>query len=478
MNNEKIRVRFAPSPTGYLHVGGARTALFNYLYAKKHKGIFVLRIEDTDQKREAEGSYGMILSDLEWLGINWDEGPIRQTDRLEIYRQKARELLSRGMAYHCYCTPEELEERRSAGFSDGTAGGYDGRCRDLRDVQKAEYEKQGRLPCLRFNVPGKPVTVDDLVRGQVRYEAGFCSDFVIMKSDGTPSYNFAVVVDDADMGITHVIRGEEHLVNTPRQILLYEAMEYPLPEFAHTSMILAPDRSKMSKRHGTVAVGEYRQQGVLAEALLNYIALLGWSPGDDEEFFTMSRLEEEFDLDRVSKSPSVYDQQKLYWMNSKYIQDMTPADLLARLMPFWEGADYMTPEIQKDREYLAKVTSAVKTRLTLLPDIIEEARIFFDGEIPLEDDAREALQWPTTPAVFEAFLQVIKETGGLREENFMDAIREIQKRSGAKGKKLYMALRVGITGQIHGVEMKDLLVILPPDLMKKRLETMMEAVGA
>lgn len=469
-NDSNLKVRFAPSPTGYLHIGGARTALFNYLYARKNNGTFLLRIEDTDVKREVEKSYEKILEDLRWLGIHWDEGPIRQSDRFEKYKDYAIQLQAKNLAYPCYCTPEELARKREKMMKEGKTPKYDGACRNLTPKQRREKEAQGLTACLRFKVPDKPVAVKDLIRGEVSFEKNFAGDFVILKSDGTPSYNFAVVIDDHEMGVTLVMRGEEHLVNTPRQILLYEALGFAVPRFAHISMILAPDRSKMSKRHGTVAVGKYRDEGFLPEALVNYIALLGWSPPGDDEFFTLKEMEEIFSLDRVSKSPAVYDVEKLKWMNAKYIQDMENEELLKRLKPYLiEEPWIISDEFETDREKLLKITEAVKSRITLLPDARQEFRIFLDDEIQIEKEAEEVLSWDTTPAVIDAFIQVLQEMGDIDESNFKKAVKEIQKKSGVRGKKLYMALRMGITGQAHGIDMHHLLIILSTEQMLKRL---------
>jgi nondiscriminating glutamyl-tRNA synthetase len=466
-----IKVRFAPSPTGYLHIGGARTALFNYLYARKNSGNFVLRIEDTDVKREAAESYEKILSDMQWLGINWDEGPFRQTDRLDIYRKYADQLVHSGIAYYCYCTPEELEKKRQEMMAQKITPHYDGTCRHMTLEEREKKACEGRLPCLRFRIPDNAsITVKDLIRGEVTFDKDLVGDFVIVKSDGIPTYNFAVVVDDHEMGITLVMRGEEHLVNTPRQILIYQALGFPVPEFAHISMILAPDRSKMSKRHGTVAVEEYRNQGFLPEAIVNYIALLGWSPEGDREFYTLQEMEEIFSLDRIASNPAVYDVEKLKWMNAHYIKEMDDERLLPLLIPHFLDAGYTTVEkLAADQDRLLEIVKAVKTRLVLLADITREAKIFFNDEIEVEDETKETLKWETTPKVFDAFLEVLEEKGSLTEENFMDAVKEIQKKSGAKGKYLYSPLRVAVTGQAHGVEMKYALILLSKEQMVKRI---------
>jgi nondiscriminating glutamyl-tRNA synthetase len=472
-DNDFLRVRFAPSPTGYLHIGGARTALFNFLYSRRHNGTFVLRVEDTDVKREAADSYGQILDDLRWLGIHWDEGPFRQTERLSVYRRYASELLEKGLVYPCYCTPEELEQKRKDQMARGENPAYDGTCRSLSMAQRYQKENAGVQPCLRFRADSGPVAVQDVVRGEVSYDRDFTGDFVIIKSDGIPAYNFAVVVDDLEMGVTLVMRGEEHLVNTPRQILIYQALDRKPPLFAHLSMILAPDRSKMSKRHGTVAVSEYREKGYLPQALVNYIALLGWAPEGDEEIMSLSRMSEIFSLERVSRSPAVYDEKKLQWVNSRYIKETPKEELLDLLLPFWMQADYLQENDLQNRELLMEIAEAVKPRLTLLTGIAGEARIFFDDSFEMGEDVRECMEWDTTPAVLRAFREVLGEMERITPGNFMDAIKQIQERSGAKGKKLYMPLRAALTGQAHGVELQHVLTLLKKDQVIKRLDRLL-----
>ncbi len=473
MDKNTLKVRFAPSPTGYLHIGGARTALFNYLLAKKEKGTFLLRIEDTDVKREVEQSYQKILRDLKWLNIIWDEGPVKQSDRLSVYKKYAEDLMKRGLAYKCYCTPEELQAKREEMMAKGITPKYDGTCRNLTEEEQKAKEKEGRLPCIRFKIlEEKDVVVHDLVRGDVKFEKGFADDFVIMKSDGTPSYNFAVVIDDHEMGINLVMRGEEHLVNTPRQILLYEALGFSVPQFAHISMILAPDRSKMSKRHGTVAVEEYRLQGYLPEAIVNYIALLGWSPEGDKEIFTMQELIEEFSLERVAKNPAVYSVEKLKWINSQHIQRKSPEELLPLLYPFVEKTNLVTKEDPR----LLKIIEAVKPRLTLLSDIVEFVKLFYDDHVEFEEEAIQSLKDEKTPLVLNAFLETLEEEPTITEENFVSFVKKIQKRSKVRGKKLYMPLRASLTGKVHGLDLKYVLTILTKEQMKNRIQKAMSMV--
>ncbi|MFY9204018.1 MAG: glutamate--tRNA ligase, partial [Limnochordia bacterium] len=338
----QVRVRFAPSPTGYLHVGGARTALFNYLYAKHHHGVFVLRIEDTDLARSTEASTRAILDSMAYLGLDWDEGPEKggdygpyfQSQRLELYKEYAEKLLSMGRAYECYCTPEELDQIRQEAAAQGRDPKYDGRCRNLTDTQRREFVRQGRKPVIRFKADFEGTTlVDDLIRGQVIFDNNQLDDFVIIKSDGMPTYNFAVVIDDALMRITHVIRGEDHLSNTPKQIQIYQALGFAVPQFAHIPMILGPDRTRLSKRHGATSVGQFQEEGYLAEAMVNYLALLGWAYDDSQTIFSKTELIEKFSLSKVSKNPAVFDLAKLQWMNGVYIRELSLDELYQRTLP-------------------------------------------------------------------------------------------------------------------------------------------------
>nr|MBP9015837.1 glutamate--tRNA ligase [Candidatus Atribacteria bacterium] len=317
----EVRTRFAPSPTGFLHLGGARTALFNWALARKEGGKFILRIEDTDVARSTEEAVEVILDSLRWLGLYWDEGPYFQSKRLEIYRQYALLLLERGLAYECFCTPEELEERRQKTMAQGENWRYDRKCWNLKEEEKEELKKEGRKSVLRFYIPPGETTFVDMLRGEVHFQNEELDDFVIMKSDGMPTYNFACVVDDALMKISHVIRGDDHISNTPRQVLLYRAFGFPLPQFAHIPMILGKDKTRLSKRHGSPSVTYYRDQGYLPEALFNYLARLSWASGEEEkEIFSREEIVERFSIENVTKHAAVFDLDKLNWMNSVYIR--------------------------------------------------------------------------------------------------------------------------------------------------------------
>ena len=335
MSNSNIRVRFAPSPTGYLHVGGARTALYNWLLARQMQGVFVLRVEDTDLQRSTEESVEGILEGMRFLGLTWDEGPIFQSDRLDIYREYAQQLLDTGRAYECFCTPEELDQMRKELAAQKLDPKYDGRCRHLTEEQKEAYRQQGRKSVIRFKHKEEGKTeVRDLTHGTVVFDNSQLDDFVIIKSDGMPTYNFAVVIDDATMDITHVIRGEDHLSNTPKQIQIYEALGFQVPEFAHIPMILGPDKARLSKRHGATSVTQFRDEGYLPEAMLNYLALLGWGYDDSQTVFSVDELIEKFSLERVSKNPAVFDIKKLEWLNGLYIRELTIEQLYELTLPY------------------------------------------------------------------------------------------------------------------------------------------------
>ncbi|NMA83157.1 MAG: glutamate--tRNA ligase [Epulopiscium sp.] len=489
MNITPERVRFAPSPTGYLHIGGARTALFNYLYAKKTGGSFLVRIEDTDLARSTSESEEVIIRDLHWLGIHWDEGievggdhgPYRSMERQELYQPFIDQLLAEGKAYHCYCTQEEVEAQREQQRANHELPRYTGKCRDLTEEQKAQYEKEGRVPVVRFKVPeDQTILVQDLVRGNVEFDSNGVGDFVIVKSDGAPVYNFAVVIDDHLMEITTVIRGEEHLSNTPRQILLYEALNVNVPKFAHVSLILGEDRSKMSKRHGSTHVDQYYAKGYLPEAIVNFLVLLGWSPEDiEEEIFTLSELEKLFSLDRVTKNPAVFDIKKLNWMNGQYIRKADIDRITDLSIPFFVQAGYITEEESTiKRNWLTKIVEAARERLEYLEQIIEHARIFFDDSLHFENEEAESmLQLEHVPTLLKTFREKVEEVDVVDTEFASSIFKILQKETGAKGKNLFMCIRVALSGQCHGMELVDILELLGKDKILTRIDKVLAYLG-
>jgi nondiscriminating glutamyl-tRNA synthetase len=477
----EVRTRFAPSPTGHLHIGGARTALFNYLFAKRYGGKFILRIEDTDLERSSIESEKVIIESLRWLGIEWDEGvevggpygPYRSTERVDIYKKYVDVLFEKGYAYYCYCTEEELEAQRQELLSKGQMPRYLGKCRNLTEEQKRRFEQEGRKSTVRFKVPeGVKIVVHDLVRGDVEFLSDDIGDFVIVKSDGIPTYNFAVVIDDHLMKISHVIRGEEHLSNTPRQILIYNALGFELPQFAHVSLILGKDRTKMSKRHGSTWVEQYKEQGYLKEGLINFLALLGWSPPEDKEIFDMKYLIENFSLERVSKNPAIFDIDKLNYINSQHIKLKSLDELTQMCIPYFVEAGYIKEdEAQSKFEWLKKIVKSVYEGLDYLSQIKDRVDIFFNNEVKIEEDeAKEVLKWVHVNDLINVFENKIRQMNELTPEAIKLLFKEIQKETGYKGKNLFMPIRVALTGKTHGPELVEIIEIVGKENILKRLE--------
>ncbi|MBU7007488.1 glutamate--tRNA ligase [Phosphitispora fastidiosa] len=479
MDNSVV-VRFAPSPTGPLHIGGARSALFNWLLARKYGGRIIVRIEDTDLERSSTESEENILESLLWLGLDWDEGikkggehgPYRQTERLNIYAEAAGKLLETGQAYYCYCTEEELEAERQACMAKGELPRYLGKCRSLSAEERNRLEAEGRKRVIRFRVPDdENVIVQDLVRGNVIFESNGIGDYVIVKSDGIPTYNFAVVLDDSLMGVTHVIRGEEHLSNTPRQLLLYNALGLKTPYFAHVSLILGKDRSKMSKRHGSTSIEAYRSKGYLPEALVNFLALLGWSPAGEEEIFTLEEMVEQFSLDRVAKNPAVFDIDKLNWLNGSYIRKTDVGRITDLAIPFLREAGYVTGEVTPDRyEWLKMMVLSVQEKLEYVAQVTEHTKIYFDDHVKMEnEEAAAVLEEPEVQEVMRAFRQKITEAEELTPESAKGVLKALTKELKLGGKKVYMPLRVALTGQMHGPELFYIIPVLGRDRVLVRL---------
>ncbi len=484
---KEIRVRFAPSPTGPLHIGGARSALFNYLFAKHFNGTLILRMEDTDQERSSREAEENIKQSLKWLGIEWDEGidvggdfgPYRQMERLNLYRKYVERLLEKGKAYKCYCSEEDLKAERERMKQRNEMPRYTGRCRDLTEEQCLALEREGKRPVIRFRVPeGRILTVNDLVRGKVQFETDGIGDFIILRSDGIPTYNFAVVVDDALMQITHIIRGEEHLSNTPRQLLLFEALGLKVPEVAHISLILGKDRSKMSKRHGSTSVAEYRKRGYLPEALVNFLALLGWAPEGEEEIFSLEELIQNFSLNRVSKSPAVFDLEKLKWINGYYIRKSPIERLVALAVPHLQQAGLIGEELSAaERDYLTKVVEIVRSNLSCMEEINLYARQFFIDSIEFEDEkAKGLLMQERVPEVLELFQRKVEGADEINSREAKSILKEISKELNLGGKKVFMPLRVALTGQKHGPELHELISVLGPARAVQRVRNAMKQV--
>jgi glutamyl-tRNA synthetase len=389
-----VRCRFAPAPSGSIHVGNARSALFSWLYARHHGGIFVLRVEDTDATRVTEEAYRGVLEDLEWLGLAWDEGPdvggafgpYRQSERLDVYRQMTERLLGSGHAYRCYCTPEELEERRKAALARGEPPGYDGRCRNLTDAERAAFEAEGRPPAIRFHMPERDWTIDDLVKGEVRWAARDLRDFVIVRSDGTPVFLLAVAVDDLLMEITHVVRGDDLLTSAPRNAAVIEALGGTAPAYAHLPQVLGPDGKPLSKRHGATSVAAFREQGFLPEAMVNYLSLLGWAKDDHTTFLMRDELVEAFDLSHVSHNPAVFDTQKLEWMNNHYVQGLDDEELAVRCVPFLSEAG-----LSIEPDLLRRAMPIVRERMKTLTEAPVLLRFLFTDDVEPNEKAAELI---------------------------------------------------------------------------------------
>ena len=465
-----VRVRFAPSPTGYLHVGGARTAYFNWLFARQHGGAFVLRIEDTDVQRSSEESEGGVLADLKWLGLDWDEGPdrggphgpYRQSERIAPYRERAEQLVATGAAYPCFCTDDELEARRKQALAAGRPPHYDGRCRRMSLAERAAARAEGRPESVRFAVEPRDWVLHDLVRGDVRFPSGMVGDFVLLRSNGLPTYNFAAAVDDAAMKITHVIRAEEHLPNTPRQLMIYAALSETAPAFAHVPLILNRDRTKMSKRSGeaSVAVGDWRRAGYVPEALLSYLALLGFHPGDDREILSRQELLESFSLERVGKSGSVFDPDKLRWVNGHVLHTASGGELLA-----W-GAEFLPPGARalaagaEGRARLASLLHGIRGNLATLADLPAELAPFLDEALAFEADARAALDSPRGREICGALAADLEPLASWSGDALKSALQSLGKRLGLKGRDLFQPVRAALTGRTHGPELPLLAELL------------------
>ena len=407
-----VRVRFAPSPTGLLHIGNARTALFNYIFAKRHQGTLILRIEDTDLERSTDTSIDQILEDLQWLRIRWDEGPdqngpdgpYRQSHRLSLYRDYAEQLLREGKAYHCFCSNERLEDLRKEQISKGTMPRYDGRCRSLSKEEISKMESTGLRPVLRFRVGKGSIVFEDIIHGKMKFESEGIGDFIIVRSDGMAAYNFACVIDDHLMHITHVIRGEDHLSNTPRQILIYQALGWQPPVFAHHPLILGPDRSPLSKRHGATAVSQYREEGFLPEALLNYLVLLGWTSPSKEEVLPLERIVEEFSIHSVSRNAPIHSRKKLEWLNSLYIRKIEEDQLSELLLPYLEKAGFH----HVDHNDLNKISGALKENLVVLSQVEDYLGIFFDEKFFYDDGAKTILSDPKNRETLRSCLDLLQ----------------------------------------------------------------------
>lgn len=480
---KEVRVRYAPSPTGFLHIGGARTALFNYLYAKHHNGKFIVRIEDTDIERNVEGGEASQLDNLRWLGITPDESidiggpyaPYRQMERLDIYKEHAERLLAEGKAYKCFCTSEELEASREAQKANGVAAPtYDGKCRNLTADEVAAKEAAGGAYTIRMRVPADTTyKFTDLVRGEVVFESKDIGDWVLVKANGIPTYNYAVVLDDHFMEISHVFRGEEHLSNTPKQMMIFDAFGWEYPQYGHMTLIVNEDRKKLSKRDETIIqfVAQYKDLGYLPEAMFNFFALLGWSPEGEEEIFSKEQFIELFDEKRLSKSPSMFDKTKLTWMNNQYIKKLSREEVVALALPHLQKAGLLPAELNEEQAaWASELIGLYHDQMSFGAEIVELSELFFKEEIEYDAAATEVLAGEQVPEVMTALKAQLEALETFDAESIKAAIKAVQKETGHKGKNLFMPIRVVTTGQTHGPELPNAIALIGKEKVLARVE--------
>lgn len=482
---KKVRVRYAPSPTGHLHIGNARTALFNYLFARHNDGQFIVRIEDTDQKRNIENGEKSQLENLKWLGMDWDEspdnpgeyGPYRQSERRAIYDPLVEQLLLSNRAYKCYCSEEELEAERDAQRARGEMPHYSGKCSHLTPKEQQEKEASGIEPVIRFRVsPENTYSFEDMVKGSITFEAASVGgDFVIVKRDGMPTYNFAVAVDDHYMEITHVLRGDDHIANTPKQLMIYEAFGWKAPQFGHMTLIINSETGKkLSKRDESILqfIEQYRDLGYLPEAMFNFIALLGWSPVGEEEIFDQASFIKMFDPDRLSKSPAAFDPKKLDWINNQYMKQTDLETVTALALPHLVKAGYIEADLSEEKkEWIQKVVGLYHEQMSYGAEIVELASLFFTETPNLDEAAKEVLAGETVPEVLKAFDKVLSELETFDVASIKAGIKTVQKETGIKGKNLFMPIRVAVTGQTHGPELGETIELLGREKAKAHLQT-------
>ncbi len=475
MTSNGVRVRFAPSPTGHLHIGSARTALFNWLFAKSQKGVFALRIEDTDIARSTKEFEQSILKDLNWLGLDFDEGPdqgnfgpYHQSERFDIYRKKAEGLIEQNKAYYCFCTEEELQTEKKKALVDNKPPRYSGRCKKLSPDETEILIAEGRKPAVRFSVESGVLEVNDLIYKDVSFDLNEISDFIILRTDKSPTFHLAVVVDDGEMQISHVIRGEDHLSNTPKHILLFKAMGYKVPEFAHIPIILGKDRSKLSKRHGATSIAEYRKQGFLPQAMINYLSLLSWSPKDEQDVLDPKQIIEQFELQRVSKSPAIFDSDKLKWLNGQHIRKLPASDVAKNIKPYLETKNMSTTDAHLDQ-----IADAIQEDLVTLDEAPDYAAVFFEKEVDYDAEAKSYLKEDFAKKAVES----LKNIFSAKPPNNFDDAREMLKEhssrlkpEGIKGKNAFMPVRLALTGRQSGTEIYYLLTIIDDSQIVERLD--------
>lgn len=479
---KEVRVRYAPSPTGQLHIGGARTALFNYLFARHHDGKFIVRIEDTDIERNIEGGELSQLENLRWLGIDYDESvdiggpyaPYRQMERLDIYKEHAEKMLADGHAYKCFCTSEELEAERDRQKEAGIAAPmYNGKCRNLSADEVAGKEAAGEAYTIRMRVPADVTyTVEDMVRGTVTFESKDVGDWVLVKANGIPTYNYAVVLDDYFMKISHVLRGEEHLSNTPKQLMVFNAFGWEAPMYGHMTLIINESRKKLSKRDESIIqfITQYKNLGYLPEAMFNFFALLGWSPEGEEEIFSKEQLIELFDEKRLSKSPSMFDTNKLTWMNNQYMKKLSAEEVAAMAIPHLQKAGKLPAELSAEQQNWAeRLVGLYQEQMSFGAEIVELSEQFFADELHYDEEAMAVLNEEQVPAVMTAFQGQIEQMESFDADSIKAAIKAVQKETGAKGKGLFMPIRVVATGQTHGPDLPNAISLLGKEKVLARV---------
>jgi glutamyl-tRNA synthetase len=469
----QIRTRFAPSPTGYLHIGGARTALFNYLFARHHGGKFILRIENTDRERSTLEATDAILDAMNWLKLDYDEGPFYQTERFPLYKEKIQQLLAAGKAYPCVCTPQDLDAKRQLAQREKRKSSYDGTCRPKEGIIPRLPE--GKPYTIRFRSLQLGTTiVNDAVKGNVAFDNRELDDLIIARTDGTPTYNFCVVVDDIEMNITHVIRGDDHLANTPRQIQLYDALGHTLPQFAHVPLILGSDKARLSKRHGATSVTAYRDMGYLSEAVVNYLVRLGWSHGDDE-IFSREELIEKFSLDSIGKSAGVFNPDKFLWLNSHYLKSRPLGQLAIEIIPFIEAKGYTVP---KDMEWLGKMIATLKDRAKTLADLVEQAHYYLSDNILIDDKAAKKFLTPEGKEPLEKLTQKLSQLDDFSDSAVQQAFAEVLEQTGLSMGKLAQPVRVALTGSIVSPGIHEVITVLGKERTLKRLNTAMQRLAS
>ncbi|QYA48354.1 glutamate--tRNA ligase [Nosocomiicoccus ampullae] len=484
----KVRVRYAPSPTGYLHIGNARSALFNYLFARHYDGEFIIRIEDTDKARHVDEGEASQLNYLKWLGIDWDEsvdvggdyGPYRQSERSHIYKPYIDKLLEEDKAYRCYMTAEELEAEREEQLKNGQQPKYSGKHAHLTKEEEEAFIAEGREPSIRIRVPkDKTYAFNDMVKGDVSFDSNGIGDWVIVKKDGTPTYNFAVVIDDHEMDITHVLRGDDHISNTPRQLMVYDALGFEAPEFGHMTLIVNEDRKKLSKRDSGILqfIEDYEALGYLPEALFNFIALLGWTPGGEEEIFSKDEFIELFTEDRLSKSPAFFDKTKLAWVNNQYMKQKDTEAVFELALPFLVKEGVVSENASEEElDWAKRLVALYQPQMSYAAEIVELSEQFFKTEVTYDEDAKAVLAEEQVPELMDALKEIFNNLEDFKADDIKKAIKEVQKATGIKGKKLFMPIRVATTGETKGPELPNALELLGKDTVLTRIENVIKSL--